>query len=34
MGLKKPVFKTHIIPSFHTAHQENDRKKHRDSNKL
>jgi hypothetical protein len=34
MGLKKPVCKTYIIPSFHTAHQENGRKKYCDSDKL
>jgi hypothetical protein len=27
-------FKETNIPTFHTAHQENDRKKHCDSNKL
>jgi hypothetical protein len=31
MGLKKPVFKTHVIPSFHAAYQENGRKKNCDT---
>jgi hypothetical protein len=29
-----PIFQNSTIPSFHTAQQENDRKKYRDSNKL
>jgi hypothetical protein len=34
MGLKRPVFKTHIIPSLHIAQQENGRKKYGDYNKF
>jgi hypothetical protein len=34
MSFKKPIFQHFTLPSFQTAHQENDRKKYRDSNKL